>query len=76
MYVTATDFKLNFGKYLEIISKEDVFITKNGKTIAKLVNPTASVVDELRGIISIPKEIEVNKEYIRNARLARHENTD
>ena len=73
MYVTATEFKLNFGKYLEIILKEDVFITKNGKPIAKLVNPAQSAVDELRGIISIPKEIEVNKEYIRNARLSRHE---
>lgn len=74
MYVTATEFKLNFGKYLEIISSEDVFITKNGKPIAKLVNPAVSVVDELRGILSVPKGTEVDKEYIRNARISRHEN--
>ena len=41
MIITATEFKTNFGKYLEIIalSQEDIFITKNGKTIAKVSNP-------------------------------------
>ncbi len=74
MYVTATELKLNFGKYLEITSDEDVFITKNGKTIAKLVAPKPNVVDELRGIVSIPEETDVDKEYIRDARLSRFEN--
>ena len=27
MIVTATEFKTNFGKYLELIAKEDIFIT-------------------------------------------------
>lgn len=39
MIVTATEFKINFGKCLDMISKEDVFITRNGKIIAKVVNP-------------------------------------
>ena len=39
MVVTATEFKANFGKYLELIAQEDVFITRNGKTVAKVVNP-------------------------------------
>ena len=51
MIVTATEFKTNFGKYLELIAKEDIFITKNGKTIAKVVNPQVSAVDSLRGIL-------------------------
>ena len=33
MIVTATEFKTNFGKYLELIAKEDVFITRNGKIL-------------------------------------------
>ena len=36
MVVTATEFKANFGKYLELITKEDVFITRNGKRLLKL----------------------------------------
>ena len=37
MVVTATEFKTNFGKYLELIATEDIFITRNGKTVAKVV---------------------------------------
>ena len=33
MVVTATEFKANFGKYLELVTKEDIFITLNGKTV-------------------------------------------
>lgn len=39
MTITATEFKKNFGKYLELASKEDILITRNGKTIAKLSSP-------------------------------------
>ena len=31
MIVTATEFKQNLGKYLEMAMKQDIFITKNGK---------------------------------------------
>ena len=34
MIVTATEFKTNLGKYLEMAMKQDIFITKNGKNIA------------------------------------------
>ena len=36
MVVTATEFKANFGKYLEFIAKKDVFITRNEKRLLKL----------------------------------------
>lgn len=52
MTVTATEFKANFGKYLELIATEDIFITRNGKTVAKVVNPQISAVDSLRGMLS------------------------
>lgn len=44
MIVTATEFKTNFGKYLDMVTKEDIFITRNGKTIAKVTNPQVSAV--------------------------------
>ena len=31
MIVTATEFKTNFGKYLDMIEQEDIFITRNEK---------------------------------------------
>ena len=36
MVVSATEFKVNFGKYLSMLATEDIFITKNGKKIAKV----------------------------------------
>ena len=38
MVVTATEFKVNFGKYLNLVKSEDVFISKNGKIVAKVSN--------------------------------------
>ena len=61
MIVTATEFKTNFGKYLELIAKEDVFITRNGKIIAKVVNPQISAVDSLRGILKdVPADLDLD----------------
>jgi len=37
MIVTSTDIKNNFGKYIRLAAKEDIIITKNGKTVGKLV---------------------------------------
>ena len=37
METTATELKLNLGKYLEAANDEVIVITKNGKEIAKLI---------------------------------------
>lgn len=73
MIVTATEFKTNFGKYLEMVAKEDIFITRNGKTIAKVVNPQISAVDSLRGMLKgVPSDINIDS--LREERLAKYEN--
>ena len=72
MIVTATEFKTNFGKYLELIAKEDVFITRNGKIIAKVVNPQISAVDSLRGILKdVPADLD--QDSIKEERLSKYE---
>ncbi len=72
MSVTATEFKTNFGKYLELIAKEDIFITRNGKTIAKVVNPQISAVDSLRGMLKdVPADLDLDS--VREERLSKYE---
>lgn len=39
MIIPATEFKSNFGYYLKLVEKEDVFITKNGKTVTNKQSP-------------------------------------
>jgi len=51
MNITATEFKTNLDKYLSMVEQEDILITKNGKTIAKLVNANTSITESLIGII-------------------------
>lgn len=38
MSITATELKQNLGKYLLLSANEDIYITQNGKIVAKLTN--------------------------------------
>jgi antitoxin (DNA-binding transcriptional repressor) of toxin-antitoxin stability system len=72
MVITATEFKTNFGKYLDMLSQEDIFITRNGKTIAKVINPQASAVNSIRGILkTAPADLDIKS--IREERLEKYE---
>lgn len=65
MSVTATELKNNLGKYLLISATEDVFITKNGKVVAKLTNPHQDRVDtakSLFGVLSEDADLQESKE--------------
>ena len=78
MTITATEFKMNMGKYLEMVQMEDITITKNGKPIGVLVSPGVNTVRKLRGIISVPDEIKgMDGKEIKAMRLdEKYENND
>lgn len=40
MRINTTDLQNAFGKYLSLVEKEDIIITKNGKSVAKLIHYT------------------------------------
>ncbi len=72
MIVTATEFKANLGKYLEMATSQDIFITKNGKSIARLTSPSVdklTLLDDLVGII--PEDQAMDENTIREERLSR-----
>ena len=71
MVITATEFKTNFGKYLELVAEEDIFITRNGKIVAKIVNPQVSAVDSLRGLLKNAPDLD--PDFVREERLSRFE---
>ncbi|MCD8379309.1 MAG: type II toxin-antitoxin system Phd/YefM family antitoxin [Lachnospiraceae bacterium] len=72
MVVTATEFKTNFGRYLDLLTQEDIFITRNGKPIAKVTNPNTSAVDSISGILTgkLPDNFDVKD--LREERLDRY----
>ena len=53
MSITATELKLNLGKYLLLAESEDVYITRNGKVVAKLTNPFQDRVDIAESLFGI-----------------------
>ena len=65
MLITATELKRNLGKYLLLTATEDIFITKNGKVVAKLSNPQqdrADIAKSLFGILPADVTLEDTKE--------------
>lgn len=53
MSITATELKNNLGKYLLLSATEDILITKNGKVVAKLVNPHQNRVETAKSLFGI-----------------------
>ena len=76
MQVTATEFKLNLGRYLDLVLTEDIWISKNGKTIAKLVNPNVSAVDSISGILKGKIPADTDRHSLKEERLTRYEMHD
>lgn len=53
MSITATELKVNLGKYLMLAETEDIYITRNGKVVAKLTNPYQDRVDIAKSLFGI-----------------------
>ena len=53
MSITATELKQNLGKYHILSLTEDIYITKNGKVVAKLSNPYQTRVETATSLFGI-----------------------
>jgi prevent-host-death family protein len=72
MRVSATELKMNMGKYIERAAFEDIIITRNGKDVALLTNVESKKKDALKSLRGILKGVNVTREEIREERLARY----
>lgn len=75
MLITATEFKTNVGKYLTLAAKEEIIITKNGKSIAKLTHTNEDKIEVAKSLFGILPG-DASLEQAREARLSRHERID
>jgi antitoxin (DNA-binding transcriptional repressor) of toxin-antitoxin stability system len=71
MVVTATELKANIGHYLDAVAQDEVFITKNGKLIAKLSNPAQDKQAILDSLVGITAGNPVSLEEAKKERLSR-----
>ena len=70
MSITATELKSNLGKYLMLAATEDIFVTKNGKVVAKISTPYQDRVDIAKSLFGI-LPADVTLEEAREERLDR-----
>ena len=69
MSITATELKTNLRKYLPLAEKEDIYITRNGRVVAKLTSPYQNRMDTARslsGILSDDMTLEGSQEKRRS----------
>ena len=76
MFITATEFKTNIGRYLTLVEDEDIVITKNGKSVARLSSAKGSKADIVRSLIGIIPDDGTTLQQAREERLARYESAD
>ncbi|MBQ6492438.1 MAG: type II toxin-antitoxin system Phd/YefM family antitoxin [Erysipelotrichaceae bacterium] len=70
MIVTVTELKTNLGKYLDMVTDEEIVITKNGKEIARLSRPESEKIALLDSLVSVAKKAGVmDKDDVRSERL-------
>ena len=71
MVVTATQFKTKIGHYLDTVSENEVFISKNGKIVARLSSPIEDKQALLDSLVGITAHNPVSLAEAKNTRLAR-----
>jgi prevent-host-death family protein len=53
MVITLTELKKNPGKYVDAANEEPVYVTKNGRTVAKITGTCADKVAEMERFFGI-----------------------
>ena len=69
MQITATELKMNMGKYLSMARTHDIYITKNGRCVARLTNPSPDRVAMLDSLVGIAAAEDISLDDIRKERL-------
>ena len=69
MSITATEFKSNLGKYLQLAMEEDILITQYGKVVARLTKPFETRIETAESLFGILPQVSTFEEA-REERLA------
>lgn len=55
MQISVSELKINIGKYIDMAEAQDIFITKNGKQVAKIVSTRRDPIKEVQSLFGIAK---------------------
>ena len=55
MQIALSELKINVGKYVGLAETQDIFITRNGKQVAKIIGTNRDRVSEMQSLFGIGK---------------------
>ena len=55
MQIALSELKINVGKYVALADEEDIYITRNGKQVAKIVSTKRDRVTDMKSLFGIAK---------------------
>lgn len=59
MQISVSELKANAGKYVKIAAEEDIYITKNGKRLAKLTGANVNKKEAAMALVgSLPSDVD------------------
>ena len=62
MQVSVAELETDAGRYVDLAETQDIFITKNGKQVAKIVSAEIDKVAAMRSIFGvIPSDADLNE---------------
>jgi antitoxin (DNA-binding transcriptional repressor) of toxin-antitoxin stability system len=70
MLITATELKANIGRYLDTAGREDVFVMRKGKVIARITSPVNDKIALLDSLVGIAENSGLTAREARAERLA------
>lgn len=60
--ISLSDLEANTEKYVTLAQEQDVFITRNGKLVARLTTAKADKVEAARALFGLlPPDVDLNK---------------
>ena len=69
--ISVSELKANAGKYVAMAQDDDIFITKNGKVVAKLVTAKVNKVESLHRLQGLFAGINITDSEVEAAREER-----
>lgn len=68
LQITTSELKANIARYITIVEKEDILITRNGKTVAKLIAQKPDKVEMTKSLFGILKGADIDEKALRDER--------
>jgi prevent-host-death family protein len=69
--VTTSKLKAHIAYYIALVDKEDILITRNGKTVAKLVSEKPNKVEMAKSLFGIIKGADIDEKAVKEERRSK-----